>query len=159
MRCATGEGWNALMFDTARPRSIEFQCDPNADQASTALNGGQTEGCGTPIAIAYFLIFLFVVCYIFLNLFIAIVVDTYCGMEAAFRLPVKPSDIDAFVEIWKNYDTNADSYILTQDLGPFLKDLAESETDFFTYNKAQMMDPVYRNEFIKNLEIPVHNKF
>jgi voltage-dependent calcium channel L type alpha-1C/voltage-dependent calcium channel L type alpha-1D len=24
MRCATGEGWNALMFDTARTRSIDF---------------------------------------------------------------------------------------------------------------------------------------
>jgi voltage-dependent calcium channel L type alpha-1C/voltage-dependent calcium channel L type alpha-1D len=24
MRCATGEGWNALMFDTARSNSINF---------------------------------------------------------------------------------------------------------------------------------------
>jgi hypothetical protein len=99
------------------------------------------------------------VVYIFLNLFIAIVVDTYCGMEAAFRLPIKPSDIDAFVEIWKKYDRSASSYISTKDLEPLLKELAESETDFFTYNKEQMVDHEYRNNYIKNLEIPCYNKF
>jgi hypothetical protein len=49
------------------------------------------------VAILYFLLFLFIVAYIFLNLFIAIVVDTYLGMSDAFSLPVKPCDIEIFV--------------------------------------------------------------
>jgi len=29
LRCATGEGWNELMFDSARPYSILNQCQEN----------------------------------------------------------------------------------------------------------------------------------
>jgi hypothetical protein len=75
------------------------------------LNNGDTNGCGSPASIAYFIVFLFVVCYIFLNLFIAIVVDTYCAMDSAFRLPITTRDIDMFVNIWKKYDHDATGYI------------------------------------------------
>jgi len=30
-RCSTGEGWNSLMMDTMRQRSIIFQCDDSGD--------------------------------------------------------------------------------------------------------------------------------
>ena len=41
----------------------------------------------------------------------------------------------------------------------FLKELAESDTDFFTYNKQDMMDEAYRRRYIINLEIPCHKTF
>jgi Ca2+-binding EF-hand superfamily protein len=80
-------------------------------------------------------------------------------MEAAFRLPIKPSDIEAFVEIWKKYDPSAEGFIKTQDFGTFLKELAKSETNFFSYNHDQMTSEEYREEYIKNLEIPCHKNF
>jgi hypothetical protein len=57
LRCATGEGWNNLMFDTGRSKSILFQCDPLADYDSIMLNGGIPNGCGSSLGYLYFIIF------------------------------------------------------------------------------------------------------
>jgi hypothetical protein len=148
IRSATGEGWNTLMFDTARTRSITFQCDPNATWESINQNEGVPNGCGSPIAILFFLLFLFMVAYIFLNLFIAIVVDTYLGMSNAFNLPIKPCDVEIFVLLWSTYDPSARGFIAIQDLPKLLKDLDESETDFFTYIPDQIKGQVNLDEFL-----------
>ena len=79
MRCATGEGWNAVMMDAARPRSILFQCNTDADYYSILSNGMKTDGCGLNIAIPYFYSFTLIVSQIFLNLFIAIIIDSFLG--------------------------------------------------------------------------------
>ena len=58
MRCATGEGWNALMFDTARTYSIIFQCDENPTYEKIQANNEQPNGCGMPrVATIYFISF------------------------------------------------------------------------------------------------------
>jgi hypothetical protein len=80
LRCATGEGWNTIMADTMRERSITFQCDENPTYESIMNNNGIPNGCGKPLtARVYFFAFMIVVSLIFLNLFIAIVVDTFIG--------------------------------------------------------------------------------
>lgn len=79
MRCATGEGWNAVMMDSARERSILFQCNPEADYYSILANGMKTDGCGFPVAVPYFYSFTLIVSQIFLNLFIAIIIDSFLG--------------------------------------------------------------------------------
>jgi hypothetical protein len=109
--------------------------------------------------VAYFIVFLFVVCYVFLNLFIAIVVDTYCAMGEAFGLPVTMAGIEEFVQIWKTYDPNATGYIGVQDLSALLKDLAESDTVFFNYSKAQMLEDDYRAKYIRDWELPCYKNF
>jgi hypothetical protein len=136
------------MFDTARTRSITFQCDPNATWESINQNEGVPNGCGSPIAILFFLLFLFMVAYIFLNLFIAIVVDTYLGMSNAFNLPIKPCDVEIFVLLWSTYDPTARGFIAIQDLPKLLKDLDESETDFFTYIPDQIKGQENLDEFL-----------
>jgi hypothetical protein len=90
LRCATGEGWNTIMADAMRTRSITFQCDENPSYESFIENNGIATGCGNPlVARVYFFSFMIVVSLIFLNLFIAIVVDTFIGQAAAFSLPIK----------------------------------------------------------------------
>jgi len=78
MRCATGEGWNALMFDTARSNSITFQCEEHTTFETVKENSMVANGCGSPMtARFYFICFQVIVSQVFLNLFIAIVVDTF----------------------------------------------------------------------------------
>lgn len=88
MRCSTGEGWNAVMMDAGRQRSILFQCNPDADYYSILANGMQTDGCGNTAAVPYFYSFTLIVSQIFLNLFIAIIIDSFLGQSDAFSLPV-----------------------------------------------------------------------
>jgi hypothetical protein len=74
-------------------------------------------------------------------------------------LPIKPNDVDGFIKCWQKYDEDATGYIKTGDFSSFLKNLAESDTEFFTYNKEDMMNEKIRRNYIKNLEIPSHKVF
>ena len=58
-------------------------------------------GCGnTGIAVAFFYTFTVIVCQIFLNLFIAVIIDSFLGQSQAFNMPVNSADIDDFIECW-----------------------------------------------------------
>ena len=85
--------------------------------------------CGSPaIAYGYHLSFQIVVSQVFLNIFIAIIIDSFAGQADAFNLPVNQNAIDQFVEIWSQYDPHATSFLDARDLEQFLIDLAESDS-------------------------------
>jgi hypothetical protein len=79
MRNATGEAWDTIMFDCMRERSITFQCEEYVDYYSWKNNGEVMNGCGSMISILYFYSFTVIVSQIFLNLFIAIIIDSFLG--------------------------------------------------------------------------------
>lgn len=69
-------------------------------------------GCGFPVAgRIYFFAFQLVVSQIFLNLFIAIVIDAYSGQSQMASLPVRQIDLDLFCEVWSYYDNDATGFI------------------------------------------------
>ena len=72
-RMSTGEDWQEIMYDCARKRSILFQCVDNQAYEEQQRDG--INGCGTPIAYIYFISYMLVVSLIFLNLFIAIILE------------------------------------------------------------------------------------
>lgn len=123
-------------------------------------NNGKVNGCGFPaLGLGYFVTYVVVVAYVFLNLFIAIVVDTFIAQSNAFHLPVKQLDIDTFIQLWKKYDPEANDYILWSDLDDFLCDLNHSDADFFKNNKEEMTDKFQRENWIKHMEFPLHKNF
>lgn len=61
---------------------------------------------------------------IFLNLFIAIIIDSFMGQADAFALPVNQNDIDEFIEVWQEYDSDALGYIESKDLEDFILTLS-----------------------------------
>lgn len=127
------------MADAQRTRSITFQCDEDPDFESIMKNNGIPNGCGKPlIARVYFFSFMIVVSLIFLNLFIAIVVDTFIGQSAAFRLPILQNDIDQFVEIWRKYDPEATGYLPWRDMDSFIRELNNDGADFFKTNRDEI---------------------
>lgn len=82
MRNATGEAWDTIMFDCMRTRSITFQCDPNADYYTWKNNGEVVNGCGQPlVSVLFYYSFTIIVSQIFLNLFIAIIIDSFMGQS------------------------------------------------------------------------------
>lgn len=78
IRCATGESWNYIMDDCARTKSIIFDCKTNPTYYDYYNNDRVTLGCGDPnTAYAFFMTFQILVTMIFLNLFIAIILDSF----------------------------------------------------------------------------------
>lgn len=74
------------MIDSARERSIIFDCDDEVtggdfDYQSYVENGFETTGCGAPIGYFFFCSYILVVPLIFLNLFIAIILQGFEDMN------------------------------------------------------------------------------
>ena len=64
-------------------------------------NGGDSYACGSPIAsYTFFIVFQILVSQIFVNLFIAIIIDAFLGNSDHFNLPVQKYSIAEFVNIW-----------------------------------------------------------
>ena len=96
------------MFDSSQARSILYQCEEVEDYYTItarkvedpSLPGPDEtygpKGCGTSFAIAFHLLFQVLVSQVFLNLFIAIIIDAFFGQSDMSDLPVKAKTIDDF---------------------------------------------------------------
>lgn len=160
MRCATGEAWDAIMMDAARDQSIIYQCNQESSYATIVANNMKPDACGNPlIAYIYFYSFTVIVSQIFLNLFIAIIIDSFLGQSDAFSLPVTQIDIDEFREVWKEFDHDAVGYIDASKLEEFIIALCETKCNLISNRKLVIKDEGFRRRYIAKLEIPAFNQF
>lgn len=71
-----------------------------------------TNGCGNyGLAVIFFVVFIILVCQIFLSLFIAIIVDSFINQSNASNEPVTQMDIEVFVDCWSEFDPKALGHI------------------------------------------------
>ena len=110
-QCLTGDGWYAIMLDTANDRSQG--CDPSAVPT----------GCGNPwLGIPYFLSFTVIGSFVFLNLVVAVVLEKFLSLWQAReemerrQREQKPSlitsdDVADFTELWSEYDPDGTGQI------------------------------------------------
>ena len=68
-------------------------------------DGGVPFECGKPaMSIIFFVLFHILVFQVFVNLFIAIIIDAFLGQTDHFKLPVQEYSLQEFVRIWSHYD-------------------------------------------------------
>lgn len=80
-----------------------------------------TNKCGNQVgSVLYFFTFIILVCQIFLNLFIAIIVDSFVAQTQASELPIESSDVETFVEIWSDFDNDANGQIPARFIDAFI---------------------------------------
>ena len=75
------------------------------------------KGCGTGFAIVFHLCFQVIVSQVFLNLFIAIIIDAFFGQST--DLPIKEKSVEDYQRIWSDYDKDATGMIPLKEL-PYL---------------------------------------
>lgn len=96
-RCSTGESWHGIMFDLARTYSKSNQCRENETYETMMKNGGEPHDCGSPaLSYTYFICFT-ITFQIFLNLFIAIIIDVFLGQAEQDRMAVQKYSLQEFV--------------------------------------------------------------
>ena len=94
VRCSTGEAWNSIMFDASHGRSILYQCNEEETFETIVADGRDPtdtygpKGCGTGLSLAFHLLFQIIVSQVFLNLFIAIIIDAFFGQSDLASMPV-----------------------------------------------------------------------
>lgn len=87
LRVATGDNWVSIMYDSiVQPPD----CEP--------------ESCGTYWAIPFFLSFILLVSVILLNLFMAVIIETFEKTHTQEEWKLSPQALDDFVMLWSEYD-------------------------------------------------------
>ncbi|XP_067216065.1 voltage-dependent calcium channel type A subunit alpha-1 isoform X5 [Linepithema humile] len=109
-RCATGEAWPNIMLSCVKGRP----CDPKADK--------DADGCGSNIAYAYFVSFIFFCSFLMLNLFVAVIMDNFDYLTRDSSI-LGAHHLDEFVRIWAEYDPNATGKIHYTEMYDMLKNM------------------------------------
>ena len=124
-RCSTGESWHGIMFDFARTYSQTNQCRENETYETMMQNGGEPNSCGSPLlSYTYFVLFS-IVFQIFLNLFIAIIIDVFLGRSEQEKIAVQKNSLQEFVNVWSVYDPDASGFIKISEFENFIVDLTK----------------------------------
>ncbi len=124
-------------------------------------NGGEPFECGKPaFSIVFFVLFHILVFQIFVNLFIAIIIDAFLGQTDHFKLPVQEFSLSEFVRLWSFYDPEATGYIKVTDLEPLISDLMQSSDgkELVVLRDRLESDPRVLRRFVTNLTIPLYKQ-
>jgi len=109
-RASTGEGWNDIMHDITRGENPLFQCIDNPTYEDYK-RAGQTVGCGSAYGQVFFTSFILIVQLIFLNLFIAIILQGFDFMNKKANMILKDEVLNDFKEQWSKFDNKGTGFI------------------------------------------------
>jgi hypothetical protein len=84
----------------------------------------------------------------FLNLFIAVIIDSYLNQSEAFSLPVNQNDVDIFVEVWQKFDPEGMGSMKSEDFDEFIVYLSSKNTNLITNRKRMISNIGFRRKFI-----------
>ncbi|KAI4484988.1 hypothetical protein M0802_012885 [Mischocyttarus mexicanus] len=107
--CATGEAWPNIMLACIKGRP----CDVKAGKQEPG-------GCGSNIAYAYFVSFIFFCSFLMLNLFVAVIMDNFDYLTRDSSI-LGAHHLDEFVRIWAEYDPKATGKVLYNEVYDMLK--------------------------------------
>ncbi|XP_060663673.1 LOW QUALITY PROTEIN: voltage-dependent calcium channel type A subunit alpha-1 [Drosophila nasuta] len=110
-RCATGEAWSNIMLACLKGKA----CDDDAEK-------GAGEYCGSTLAYAYFVSFIFFCSFLMLNLFVAVIMDNFDYLTRDSSI-LGAHHLDEFVRIWAEYDPNATGRIHYTEMYDMLKNM------------------------------------
>ncbi|KAL0850451.1 hypothetical protein ABMA28_012254 [Loxostege sticticalis] len=113
-RCATGESWPNIMLACLKPTRCAKTPDPQGSKSN--------EVCGSTLAYAYFVSFIFFCSFLMLNLFVAVIMDNFDYLTRDSSI-LGAHHLDEFVRIWAEYDPNATGKIHYTEMYDMLKNM------------------------------------
>ncbi|XP_028169286.1 voltage-dependent calcium channel type A subunit alpha-1 [Ostrinia furnacalis] len=113
-RCATGESWPNIMLACLKPTKCAKTPDPQGSKSN--------EVCGSTLAYAYFVSFIFFCSFLMLNLFVAVIMDNFDYLTRDSSI-LGAHHLDEFVRIWAEYDPNATGKIHYTEMYDMLKNM------------------------------------
>ncbi|CDW88224.1 voltage-gated ion channel superfamily [Stylonychia lemnae] len=156
IRCSTGEAWNAIMIDSTRQKSAIFDCDDgDFDYDKYVANGSKTMGCGSDAGFIFFTSFFLVVPLIFLNLFIAIILQGFEDMNQKELIVIKEDQLEHFRDTWCKYDPQGTGFIRIQKMANFMLDLGEP----LGWDDSYKDNIDMQDDFMEEMSINTYNQF
>ena len=154
MRSATGENWNGVMYELANTKdcnhTVEFDknvCGFNSD----VYNCKPLNGCGTPAAFVYYVSFTLFVSYVFLNLFIAVILEASEISADDEKDALSEDHLHVFMMHWIKYDPNGILAITTKECKLLLQELDRP----MGFGKEYVATEKQLSSLFKELDIPI----
>ena len=143
------------MYACATQNTVNFHCLDNVE------NGDPPNACGSTVAYFYFISFMLIVSLVFLNLFIAIILEGFFNTTQADQMRIGEMAIDEFKDVWKEFDPDGTGYIDTNKMNECIKVLVQRENTVIDpkFHKHLEKDSALRDKFIAEARIPVYNTF
>ncbi|XP_042894573.2 voltage-dependent calcium channel type A subunit alpha-1 [Parasteatoda tepidariorum] len=107
-RCATGESWQEIMLSCIKGSD----CDPRAEKSE----------CGSNLAYAYFVSFIFFCSFLMLNLFVAVIMDNFDYLTRDSSI-LGAHHLDEFIRMWAEYDPGASGQIHYTEMYDMLRNM------------------------------------
>jgi uncharacterized membrane protein len=105
-----------------------FECSESLSLED--IGAGNIDRCGSPIAAHwFFMAFILIVSIIFLNLFIAIILEGFAKSKNESKLALAEEAIEKFKEVWTKYDKRATGMLYEECLQELLMDLIQAEIE------------------------------
>ena len=124
LRCVTGEGWNLIMTDLTLDMShTGEECIENQTFEDWKQDG--VKGCGSYISYAFFFTFVVLSQMVFINLFIAFVLQAYLTSYEENSSLITVEDYSNLTKLWADYDPKAEGLIDPQDVAFLVFELVE----------------------------------
>ncbi|XP_055947185.1 voltage-dependent calcium channel type A subunit alpha-1-like [Argiope bruennichi] len=109
-RCATGEAWQAIMLSCIKGSP----CDERS--------GKGPKECGSNLAYAYFVSFIFFCSFLMLNLFVAVIMDNFDYLTRDSSI-LGAHHLDEFIRMWAEYDPQATGWIHYTEMYDMLRNM------------------------------------
>jgi len=121
VRISTGEKWHEIMYDMAAQKP---GCEPEIQSPEDLAIRGPL-GCGTVVAYPYFISFIILVCFILMNLIVAVVLDAYASVHDMLDLEDFMVCIKTLRHRWMNLDPHFTGFLNLQQVEQILLNLPQ----------------------------------
>ncbi|TNV87903.1 hypothetical protein FGO68_gene16047 [Halteria grandinella] len=151
---ATADSWSNIMQASLQQYSPQFQCTYSPSYEDYEDADYSTVGCGKSYSgVLFFYSFYLFVNLIFLNLFIAIILQGFLETQLKDQRLFNAEMLTHFKEVWAEFDEDATSFIKLPDLRRFLIRLGSP----FGFDRETLQSKPLQDRFIAALNLPTYN--
>lgn len=155
IRVFTGENWQEVMHAVSRSYHPFYQCIENPSYQDYLDNERVPNGCGNrALAIVFFTSFVIMISLVFINLFVAIILE---GFDETIVENDQPFNIQAHEKVrtvWSTYDPFASGFIRIKDFPRFMLKLGPP----IGWSDSISKDLAKQKELIKELDLKTYDK-
>lgn len=163
----TGESWNYIMYEAAYHECTgdynnstlnqdyfcglypNVTCNTYENINYTDLISGKGYSCGNDMSYPYFISFMIVGPIFIMNLCIVMVVEGFAESMYENESLLSQEEMDNFISVWINYDTNFQKKVHPHELVLILKQLQPPLG--FNYDRFYIIDPIKLNYSLRKV--------
>lgn len=131
-RASTGESWNGIMYDLRQslPGCVNVEEQPWSVRGQICGVGDVPQGlctapngCGSWLAVPYFVSFTVLITFVFMNLFIAVILEGFGESSSESDAGLSDDHFSTFAQIWTKYDPTGTHFVHGDDMIAIMREL------------------------------------